>query len=93
MWQEIILATNPTIEGDATAFYIASMAKQYQISVTRIAHGVPVGGELELVDGMTFIAFIEWPPSAGIIFHAGKFSRLENLPFIPILFPVLRTSP
>jgi recombination protein RecR len=52
-WQEIILATNPTIEGDATAFYIASMAKQYQISVTRIAHGVPVGGELELVDGMT----------------------------------------
>lgn len=52
-WSELILATNPTIEGDATAFYIASIAKQYQIPVTRIAHGVPVGGELELVDGTT----------------------------------------
>ena len=52
-WQEVIMATNPTIEGDATAFYIASMAKQHQIKVTRIAHGVPVGGELELVDGTT----------------------------------------
>ena len=52
-WQEVILATNPTIEGDATAFYIASIAKKYNINVTRIAHGVPVGGELELVDGTT----------------------------------------
>ena len=52
-WMEVILATNPTIEGDATAFYIASMAKRYQINITRIAHGVPVGGELELVDGTT----------------------------------------
>ncbi len=52
-WQEVILATNPTIEGDATAFYIANIAKKYQINVTRIAHGVPVGGELELVDGTT----------------------------------------
>lgn len=51
--QELILATNPTIEGDATAYYIANLARQAGISVTRIAHGVPVGGELELVDGTT----------------------------------------
>ena len=50
---ELILATNPTIEGDATAFYIANLARQAGIAVTRIAHGVPVGGELELVDGTT----------------------------------------
>lgn len=51
--QELILATNPTIEGDATAYYIANLARQAGVSVTRIAHGVPVGGELELVDGTT----------------------------------------
>ena len=50
---ELILATNPTIEGDATAFYIANLARQVGVAVTRIAHGVPVGGELELVDGTT----------------------------------------
>jgi len=52
-FDELILATNPTIEGDATAFYIASLAKRHAVQVTRIAHGVPVGGELELVDGTT----------------------------------------
>lgn len=51
--EELILATNPTVEGEATAYYIAEMAKQYQVNVSRIAHGVPVGGELELVDGTT----------------------------------------
>jgi recombination protein RecR len=51
--QELILATNPTVEGEATAYYIAEIAHRYQIIVSRIAHGVPVGGELELVDGMT----------------------------------------
>ncbi len=51
--QEVILATNPTVEGDATAYYIAEQCKNYQVSVSRIAHGVPVGGELEYVDGMT----------------------------------------
>lgn len=51
--QELILATNPTVEGEATAYYIAEIAHRYQITVSRIAHGVPVGGELELVDGMT----------------------------------------
>ncbi|MEH6452225.1 MAG: recombination mediator RecR [Psychromonas sp.] len=50
---EIILATNPTVEGEATAYFIAQMAKKYNIKVSRIAHGVPVGGELEFVDSTT----------------------------------------
>lgn len=48
--EEIILATNPTVEGEATAHYIAELARQQQTKVTRIAHGVPLGGELEFVD-------------------------------------------
>lgn len=52
-FKEVILATNPTVEGDATANYIAELCHQYQIKVTRIAHGIPVGGELETVDGTT----------------------------------------
>ncbi len=51
--REIILATNPTIEGDATANYIAQMCGEFNVITTRIAHGVPVGGELEMVDGTT----------------------------------------
>lgn len=51
--EEIILATNPTVEGEATAHYIATLAKKYNIAVSRIAHGVPVGGELEFVDSTT----------------------------------------
>lgn len=51
--QELIIATNPTMEGEATAHYIAEMAKPYQLKVTRIAHGVPLGGELEYIDGGT----------------------------------------
>ncbi|EMJ9776524.1 MULTISPECIES: recombination mediator RecR [Morganella] len=50
---EVILATNPTVEGEATANYIAEMCAQYDVSASRIAHGVPVGGELEMVDGTT----------------------------------------
>lgn len=50
---EVILATNPTVEGEATAYYIAEMAKRFDIKVSRIAHGVPVGGELEFVDSTT----------------------------------------
>jgi recombination protein RecR len=50
---EIILATNPTIEGEATAHYIAELARQHNVSTSRIAHGVPVGGELEYVDQAT----------------------------------------
>ncbi|TNH05059.1 recombination mediator RecR [Testudinibacter sp. TR-2022] len=52
-FEEVILATNPTVEGDATANYIAELCRQYDIHVTRIAHGIPVGGELENVDGTT----------------------------------------
>ena len=51
--KEMILATNPTVEGEATAHYIGEMAKTKEIQVTRIAHGVPLGGELEYVDGST----------------------------------------
>jgi len=50
---ELILATNPTVEGEATAHYISDLAKQSQVKVTRIAHGVPLGGELEYLDGGT----------------------------------------
>ena len=50
---EIILATNPTVEGEATAYYIAELAHERGIRATRIAHGVPLGGELESVDGGT----------------------------------------
>jgi recombination protein RecR len=50
---EVILATNPTVEGEATAHYISEMVKAYDISSTRIAHGVPIGGELEYVDSGT----------------------------------------
>lgn len=51
--REVILATNPTVEGEATAHYIAEMAHRCGVATTRIAHGVPVGGELEYVDGGT----------------------------------------
>ncbi|MDP5254734.1 MULTISPECIES: recombination mediator RecR [unclassified Vibrio] len=50
---EVILATNPTVEGEATAHYIAELCREHQVRASRIAHGVPVGGELELVDGTT----------------------------------------
>ncbi len=47
---EIILATNATVEGEVTAHYISNMAKQFDIQITRIAHGIPIGGELEYAD-------------------------------------------
>ncbi|MGB0895226.1 MAG: recombination mediator RecR [Parashewanella sp.] len=50
---ELILATNPTVEGDATAHFIADIAARHEVKVSRIAHGVPVGGELEYVDSTT----------------------------------------
>jgi recombination protein RecR len=50
---ELILATNPTVEGEATAHYIAERAKSHGVKVSRIAHGVPLGGELEYIDGGT----------------------------------------
>ena len=51
--KEIILATNPTIEGEATAHYLSELIKQHAIKVTRIAHGVPLGSELEYIDSGT----------------------------------------
>jgi recombination protein RecR len=51
--QEVIVATNPTAEGEVTAHYVAEMARSNGLRVTRIAHGVPVGGELEYVDSST----------------------------------------
>ena len=51
--QELIIATNPSVEGEATAYYLAEMARAHKIKVTRIAHGVPMGGELEYVDSGT----------------------------------------
>lgn len=51
--KEIIIATNPTVEGEATSYYLQRMAKTHQIKITRIAHGVPLGGELEYTDQST----------------------------------------
>ena len=51
--RELIIATNPTVEGDATAHYLAELAVRNSIGASRIAHGVPLGGELEYVDGGT----------------------------------------
>ena len=50
---ELILATNPTVEGEATAFYLADLVRGDEVCISRIAHGVPLGGELEYVDGTT----------------------------------------
>lgn len=50
---EMIIATNPTVEGDATAHFLAGIATKFKIQASRIAHGVPLGGELEYVDGGT----------------------------------------
>ena len=51
--RELILATNPTVEGETTAHYISGMAAQHGVEATRIAHGVPLGGELEYIDAGT----------------------------------------
>ena len=53
--KEVILATNPTVEGEATAHYIAEMVNRRNINATRIAHGVPMGGELEFVNSSTLL--------------------------------------
>ncbi|MCG3168744.1 MAG: Recombination protein RecR [Pseudomonadales bacterium] len=53
--REVILATNPTVEGEATAYFITERLREPGVTVTRIAHGVPLGGELEYVDGGTLL--------------------------------------
>ena len=57
--EEIILATNPTVEGEATAMYISKLVKPFGVKVTRIANGVPVGGDLEYVDQVTLARALE----------------------------------
>ena len=57
--QEVILATNPTVEGEATAHFLVEQIKALNINVSRIAHGVPVGGELEYVDSGTLAYALE----------------------------------
>lgn len=58
--QEVILATNPTIEGDATAFYLARLLKPLGLKVTRIAHGLPAGGDLDYADQATLVSALQW---------------------------------
>jgi recombination protein RecR len=57
--REVILATNPTIEGDATALYLARVIKPLEITVTRIAQGIPAGGDIEYVDSKTMSRSLE----------------------------------
>ena len=57
--EELILATNPTIEGEATAMYISRLVKPSGIKTTRIAHGLPVGGDLEYADEVTLSKALE----------------------------------
>lgn len=57
---EVIMATNPDVEGEATAMYIAKLLKPLGVNVTRLAHGIPIGGELEYTDEVTLSrAFLE----------------------------------
>ena len=57
--KELIIATNPNIEGEATAMYIARLIKPAGIKVTRIAHGIPVGGDLEYIDEVTLLRALD----------------------------------
>lgn len=57
--QEVIIATNPTVEGEATALYISKLVKPLDIKVTRIGHGIPVGGDLEYFDEVTLSKAID----------------------------------
>lgn len=58
--QEVIVATNPTLEGDATALYLAKLLKPLGLKVTRLAYGMPVGGELDYADSATLHSAIEF---------------------------------
>ena len=57
--QEVIMATNPTVEGEATAMYISRLLKPLGIKVTRLAYGIPVGGDLEYADEVTLSRALE----------------------------------
>jgi recombination protein RecR len=58
-FKEVIMATNPDVEGEATALYLSRLLKPLGIKVTRIAHGLPVGGDLEYADEMTLSKALE----------------------------------
>ena len=58
-FKEIIMANNPSIEGEATAMYISKLLKPFGVKVSRIAYGVPVGGDLEYADQITLAKAIE----------------------------------
>lgn len=57
--KELILATNPNVEGEATAMYISKLVKPFNIKTTRIAHGIPIGGNLEYTDEVTLAKALE----------------------------------
>lgn len=57
--QEVIIATNPTVEGETTALYLSKLLEKYNVTVTRIAHGLPMGGHLDYADELTLIKAIE----------------------------------
>ena len=57
--KEVIIATNPRVEGEATAVYLSKLIKAFDIKVTRIAHGIPVGGDLEYTDEITLMKAME----------------------------------
>lgn len=57
--EEVVIATNPSIEGEATAMYIARLIKPAGIRVSRIAHGIPVGGDIEYTDEVTLLKALE----------------------------------
>ena len=57
--QEVIMATNPTVEGEATAMYISKLLKPFDVKVTRLAYGIPVGGDLEYADEITLRRSLE----------------------------------
>ena len=57
--KELILATNPNVEGEATAMYISKLVKPFNIKTTRIAHGIPIGGDLEYTDEVTLAKALE----------------------------------
>lgn len=58
--EELILATNATIEGDATSLYLAKLVKPLGVKVTRLAHGMPIGGELDYADSATLLSALEY---------------------------------
>lgn len=58
--EEVIIATNPTVEGDATALYLAQLLKPIGVKVTRIAHGMPIGGDLDFADQATLLSAFEY---------------------------------